>query len=178
MVTSPPKGVKRDPNDPSTTMDDDYTNFLAQSISSKLNCSALINEKVPRNTCDYNRIDGAGKDTEFMKDLKTIIVSEGPTIIFWIHGIEEQSRKEEIKEMGLDPGHPLDCLIGYGQADGNNQDKRFTAKEDTVKSFIQAFKKQGITAMPSRNDAKNYRGWDSNNMNQWFRQQGNSYPLD
>lgn len=113
-----------------------------------------------------------------MKDLKTIIVSEGPTIIFWIHGIEEQSRKEEIKEMGLDPGHPLDCLIGYGQADGNNQDKRFTAKEDTVKSFIQAFKKQGITAMPTRNDAKNYRGWDSNNMNQWFRQQGNSYPLD
>jgi len=66
----------------------------------------------------------------------------------------------------------LDCLIGYGQPDN------LSARAETATNLETLLQKHGVHAYKTRKRAENYRGADSDNMNQWFQQQEEYKNLD
>lgn len=147
------KGVRKD---------DINTDILAKAIAEELGCSAIINNSIKRSECDYNRISKATKDKRFISGIRKVLDADGPTLVLWIHGIKEVSRKSEEAKMKVSE---LDCLIGCGQPDN------LSARAETATNLEALLQKNGIHAYQTRKSAENFRGADPDNMNQWFRQQ-------
>ena len=102
--------------------DDKRTAILTSEIAKelKLGCSALINDSIKRTELDYNIIAEATKDKEFIKNIRSVLDAEGPTLVVWIHGLADTSALNEAAEsikLKLFKGQPdeLHALIGFGQ---------------------------------------------------------------
>ena len=148
-----PHGVKSD---------DEQTDSLALKAAKELGCSALINDSIKRTQQDYNRIKEATKNEEFIKNIRAVLNADGNTLVVWLHGMSEESSRKESESLGLKG--TLDCVVGYGQPD------RCSAEENTVNKLVELMRDSCFAALPAA-DSSCFRGWDNNNMNQWFRQQ-------
>jgi hypothetical protein len=144
--------------------DDDNTEVIAFNMAAQLECSYLINNRVKRGEGNYNSKKDAIKDHEFITNLRSILDEDGPTLVLWIHGIDEENIPKEKKRLGLGDDENLDCLIGYGQPD------RFTALPEIVEKLCSILNEKGISARIA-SDTSKYRGWSKDNMNQWCRNQ-------
>ena len=142
--------------------DDKQTDLLTSEIAKKLHCSALINNSIKRTVRNYNSIAGATKDKEFIKNIRSVLDAEGPTLVVWLHGMSKTKSLEESEELGLRGA--LDCVVGYGQPN------RHTAQIDTVNNLVELMNDRCIAALPAA-DSGYLRGCAKGNMNQWFRQQ-------
>jgi len=134
-----------------------------------IRCSAIINDSIQRSECDYNRISNATKDKRFISGIRKVLDAEGFTLVVWIHGIKESSRKSERTKMKVSG---LDCLIGYGQPDN------LSARKETATNLANLLQKHGLHAHETRKTAENFRGADPDNMNQWFQKQKKYKSLD
>lgn len=146
-----------------TDNDDINTAILAEKIAAKLECSALINDSISRDDCNYNSIASAENDKVFFKNLRSVLDSAGPTLVVWIHGIGTKSLRDEKADMGH--AGRLDCLIGFGQPD------RHSIPETVVDALISLLDVNGVIVRKTLDGADNYRGWAKDNMNQWFHSQ-------
>jgi hypothetical protein len=144
--------------------DDDNTEVIAFNMAAQLECSYLINNRVKRGEGNYNSKKDAIKDHEFITNLRSILDEDGPTLVLWIHGIDEENIPKEKKRLGLGDDENLECLIGYGQPD------RFTALPEIVEKLCSILNEKGISARIASDNSK-YRGWSKDNMNQWCRNQ-------
>jgi hypothetical protein len=142
--------------------DDINTDFLADAVAEELGCSAIINDSIKRSECDYNRISKATKDKRFISGIRKVLDADGSTLLVWIHGLKEKS---ELSEKALMKVAELDCLIGCGQP------ANLSTREEAATDLETLLQKHGIRAYKTRKRAKNFRGADPDNMNQWFRQQ-------
>jgi len=149
--------------------DDINTDILAEAVAKRLRCSAIINDSIQRSECDYNRISNATKDKRFISGIRKVLDAEGFTLVVWIHGIKESSRKSERTKMKVSG---LDCLIGYGQPDN------LSARKETATNLANLLQKHGLHAHETRKTAENFRGADPDNMNQWFQKQKKYKSLD
>jgi len=170
-----PHGVETEP------FDDIGTAELTRQIQAYLGCSAVINnayrkptgkEREKRNegnqslekkVLNLNLVAQAGEVSKFINSIKEVVDYVGLTYVFWIHGISDNNIAKD-----------TDCLIGYGQPN-NGEKARFTAEEETIQNVLSHFKNNGIRAAKAPVES-NYRGWNEEYMNQWFRIQG--YGLD
>lgn len=144
--------------------EDDNTGDLVREAASKLGCSAIINKTIERNEQDMNRINAATTHNSFIPSIDRVLKEEGPTKVFFIHGISDEGLQAEQAEMEIEGD--LDCLIGYGQG----QEARLTADEGSVDALISSLADNDFKARSTRVEAGTYRGWDKNNMNQWANQ--------
>ena len=158
-----PHGIKTKPRD------DKNTDAIATEITKQLGCSALINDSIKRSKRDYNNSADAETDENFIKNFKSVLDAEGPTLVLWIHGYDKDNGPALENQLGIRDNGSLDCLIGFGQGRSN----RFTAKNDTVNRLISVFSDQGISAHKAipKPPGKNFCGHNINNMNQWCQQQ-------
>jgi hypothetical protein len=131
-----PHGIKTKPRD------DKNTDAIATEITNQLGCSALINDSSKRSKLDYNSRADAETDEKFIKNFRSILDTEGPTLVLWIHGYDKGNGPALENQLGIRDNGSLDCLIGFGQGRPN----RYTAKSDTVNRLISVFSDQGISA--------------------------------
>ena len=150
--------------------DDDRTDIVASTIARELNCSALINDSYKRDERNYNDRSNAEQDNDFISNFRSVLDSDGHTLVLWIHGYSSSEQTNLKTQLGLERDETVDCLIGIGQPD----ETRHTANPATVERLTSLFKDQGISAHLSPADGtpgSNYCAHDLNNMNQWCRQQ-------
>jgi hypothetical protein len=149
--------------------DDVNTDLLGRKLAHTLQCSALINDTVSRDDLDYNRVNQAGTDKVFIRNLRQVLDAKGLTLVVWVHGIGGKTNRLMRAEMGLTG--KLDCLVGFGQPD------RHTAKPDFVARFIGLCSQKGLSAYLAP-EGSDYCGWSKNNMNQWCRRRKKYKNLD
>ena len=154
---------------------DDCTAEITAEVAKKIGCQAIINRKWRKETQparDYNKVKEAKKDNDFFPALHAAANKKAPLLVLWIHGVEDNNIKAEARKEDTNyNGKPddLHALIGYGQ--GLNKQKKCdkTAYKKTVNQIQALLTQKGMTAVPARDNAPNYRGCDTNRMNQWFR---------
>jgi len=154
-----PHGVATKPKD------DINTDKLTYKIAEQLKCSAIVNDAFKRIRLDFNNIADASNHKTFIPAIRKVVDASNPTLVIWVHGIDDDNLKNEIVEMGVNGN--IQCLIGYGQPD------RPMARKKTIDGLIRSFKVNSIVAHVSR-DGSNYGGNSTRYMNQWFRINGYS----
>jgi hypothetical protein len=152
-----PHGVATKPRD------DINTDQLTYRIAERLKCSAIVNDVYKRTGLDFNDIANASTHETFIPTIREVVDAPGPTLVVWVHGIDDDNLKREIVEMGVEDD--VQCLIGYGQPD------RPTAEKKTVDDLIKMFGVNSIIAHVAR-VGSNYGGNSTRFMNQWFRVNG------
>jgi hypothetical protein len=152
-----PHGVATKPRD------DINTDQLTYRIAERLKCSAIVNDVYKRTGLDFNDIANASTHETFIPTIREVVDAPGPTLVVWVHGIDDDNLKREIVEMGVEDD--VQCLIGYGQPD------RPTAEKKTVDDLIKMFGVNSIIAHVAR-VGSNYGGNSTRFMNQWFRENG------
>ena len=152
-----PHGVATKPKD------DINTDKLTHRIAERLKCSAIVNDVFKRTDLDFNDIAIASTHQAFVPAIRKVVDVPNPTLVIWVHGIDDGNLKTEIAEMGIKKD--VQCLIGYGQPD------RPTAKKKTVDDLIRLFRSNSIIAHVAR-VGSNYGGNSTQYMNQWFRLKG------
>jgi hypothetical protein len=152
-----PHGVATKPKD------DINTDKLTYRIAERMKCSAIVNDVFKRTLLDFNNIAVATTHKTFISAIRKVVDAPNPTLVIWVHGIDDSNLKREIVEMGIKKD--VQCLIGYGQPD------RPTAKNKTVDGLIRLFKANSIIAHVAR-VGRNYGGNSTQYMNQWFRLNG------
>jgi len=123
-----------------TPQDDINTDKLTLKIAEKLKCSAIVNDVISRLYLDFNKVNEASKHKKFISVIDNVLKAPGPTLVVWIHGIDNDNLKTEIKELKIKEN--VQCLIGYGRGQPN----RLTAEEKTVYDMIRLFKDNSIIA--------------------------------
>ena len=151
-----PHGVATKPKD------DINTDKLTLKIAEKLNCRAIVNDVISRLYLDFNKVNEAQKYDKFIDALKKVLAIPGPTLVVWIHGIDDHNLKTEIQQLLVK--EDVQCLIGYGRG----QPSRLTAEEKTVKDIIRLFNDNSIIAHVAR-DGSEYCGHSIFLMNQWLK---------
>jgi DNA polymerase III delta prime subunit/DNA repair photolyase len=160
---------------------DANTDKITFEVVKRLGCRAFVNKGIKREECDFNLYtDVSEKHPEFLLYLGTVAKPGVPALIVWIHGISDESIKAEAKNKDSHFGgkpDDLHALIGYGQGPNPSKlttdiENRFTAKTAIVEKFKDILTQNGMATILTREHAKNYRGRDPNNMNQWFLNQG------
>jgi len=146
--------------------DDINTDKLTLKIAEKLKCSAIVNDRISRLYLDFNKVDEAEKHNEFILAIKKVLENPGPTLVVWIHGVDDNNLKTEVQKSA-----DVQCLIGYGQGQLN----RPTAEKKTVDDMIGLFKDNSIIAHVAR-DGSNYCGYNTSLMNQWIRSKEYNLP--
>jgi hypothetical protein len=144
--------------------DDDRTDIIASTMAEKLGCSSLINNTIKREQCDYNKINEAEKDADFISNIRSVLDADGFTLVVWIHGIKDENIEIEKEKLGLKFQDKLDCLIGFGQP------KRYTAYPETAHMLQDYLYEHGISARFACENSK-YSAWTRNNMCQWSKGQ-------
>lgn len=152
-----PHGVAKKPKD------DINTDQLTYRIAERLKCFAIVNDVFKRTDLDFNDIAEASTHKTFIPAIRKVADAPNPTLVIWVHGIDDDNLKNEIVEMGVKG--EVQCLIGYGQPD------RPTAKKKTVDDLIRLFAANSIIAHVAR-VGSNYGGNSTQYMNQWFRLNG------
>jgi hypothetical protein len=165
--------------------DDVNTGALVRSIQKILDCPAIINEafrkpkeiekkpgelespNVDKRILDLYQKDQAEKYPKFLKAIGKKIKQPDSTFVFWIHGIDDKNIKTESEAQSQKD--TLHCLIGHGQPD------RDTCNKATAMGLFGALNTVGIKACTTSEKAKDYRGWDTDRLNQYFRVSGNGF---
>ncbi len=167
------------------------TGVIAEKIQRELGCCAIVNDRfvkptmeTARSTGDFRldlfRTDHGGKVPGYLERIKELVHQDGKTLVLWVHGISDKfavERGREHIENGLFSGEPegLHALVGYGQGGdpktGDANDS-LTASRSTVEAFCEKLSSQGMTTIPTRPEASNYRGRDTKRLNQWFVRSG------
>jgi len=143
--------------------DDINTDRLTFKIAERLKCSAIVNDVFKRIDLDFNDIEEASAHKTFIPAIRKVVDAHNPTLVVWIHGIDDDNLKREIAEMGVNDN--VQCLVGYGQPN------RSTAKKKAVEGLIRSFKANSIVAHVAR-VGSNYGGNSTQYMNQYFRLNG------
>lgn len=143
--------------------DDINTGKLTIKIAERLGCRAIINDVISRLYLDLNKIDEAKKYKKFTAAIENSVANPGRTLVVWVHGIDTDNLKNEIRVLGVKKN--ILCLIGYGQPG------KLTANQKTVDDLIDSFEANSIFAHAAP-DGSNYCGHSSLLMNQWFRSNG------
>jgi len=149
-----PHGIATKPRD------DINTDKLAIKIAEKLNCRAIVNDVISRLYLDLNKVNEASKHKQFISAIESAVKTPGPTLVVWIHGIDEKNLKKEIQKLRAKKN--IQCLIGHGQPGKD------TANQKTVDDLIKLLKANSILANVAR-DSSSYCGHSDLYMNQWFR---------
>jgi DNA repair photolyase len=162
--------------------DDTNTGELVRQIQKILDCPAIINETFrkpdeekdekpdyEKRILDLYKVKQAKMHPSFIKNIETAIKYPESTFVFWIHGIKDKNIKKEAAAQNRKDS--LDCLIGVGQ--GNP--KRPTCNSAAVVKLIAEFNAEGIKSAATRDEAPGYRGWDTERMNQYFRDNSNGF---
>jgi len=181
LLVIAPHGV----NVPGVEYDDDYTDLVAETVSERLKCSALINDSIKRNICDYNDIqDIQDKDPEFIDNLKSVVDADGMSFVLWLHGAKDESIEQKTINDNNFKNKPksLHALIGYGQGPDPTVPEIersikaggaiFTAEPHIAANFRNLLSQSGMNTLCTNKDSSNYRGRSPKKMNQWFRNNG------
>ena len=152
-----PHGITTKPGD------DINTGKLAIKIAERLECRAIINDVISRLYLDLNKVDEAKKYKKIISAIENSVGNPGRTLVVWVHGIDTDNLKNEIRALGVKKD--IHCLIGYGQPG------KLTANQKTVADLIDSFEANSILAHAAP-DGSNYCGHSSLLMNQWFRSNG------
>lgn len=147
--------------------DDENTDRVTHLTAKRLACAAIINIGIPRKQLDLNSIRQAMRHPTYIQTLNSTIASGKRTRVIWVHGMKDKSAAVEAGNMHATA--PIDCLIGCGLPD------RMTADPDTIKRLASLLNIGGLRTVVAADDRSKFRGHSTDNMNQWFRNQG--YPL-
>jgi hypothetical protein len=167
------------------------TGIVVRELHRLTGCSAIINDRFfkPKGPVkkdaqnfflDLYRVDHARKVSQYFETIKAVADSKGRTLVLWVHGIFDHfalDRGKEHMDLGLFPGLPgdLHALIAYGQGGDpktGNSSSCFSARQQTVDTFLKALNQQGMNAVFTHPDCNNYRGRDAKRFNQYFVQNG------
>lgn len=156
--------------------DDENTGKLTRKIRKKLDCHAIINEvyrkpkkledgafEDPKNEnkiLDLNSKPQAEKHKNYLSKIMGLIKDPKSTYVFWIHGIDDDNLAAVASKM---EAGSIKGLIGFGQPD------RHSINQEKAQLLLDSFKEQNLELAFTRDDADNYRGWGTENLNQWFQ---------
>jgi len=170
--------------------DDENTDGLTLRMARHLGCHAIVNPvyRKPRGgqapdpvkkRLDLNKVDQAGLHPSFLNSIRAAISGPGKTVVVWVHGIRDENiRAEALRSAYRGNPDALAVLIGYGQGRSNKTNmpqSRFTAEPRTVARLVASLDENGLNALPTDLNSRNYRGRHEDYMNQWFVQNG--FPL-
>ena len=147
--------------------DDENTDRVTHQTAKRLACVAIINIGIPRKQMDLNSIQQAKHHPTFIQTLKSTVTQRERSRVIWVHGMKDNSAAVEAGNMNA--AAPIDCLIGYGLPD------RMTADPDTITRLASLLNSGGLRTVVAAAERSKFRGHSTDNMNQWFRNQG--YPL-
>lgn len=176
---------------------DAYTGPITKEAARHLNCKAIINSrflkpnlKNPRSleneNLDLNLVQDAELVPDFLNFIRTAVDQPGKTIVVWIHGAADSSVDAIAKANGFKAKpQNLHAIIGFGQGEnprvpikerkGLDKESRPSTTDEAINAFIEALAKNGMTAIPTPDDANNFRGRDPGRMNQWFLNEGYTF---
>ena len=187
-----PHGVETSP------LDDKKTAELTREIQRSLKCYAIINtdyrkpyatKESKRNGgipdlenyyLDLNNIEQATLHPTFISKIEEVLDKNGSTYVFWIHGIDDDSIKDQAELLKNYEKRPnqLHALIGYGQGPDRSVslDKRTGAQKkdspsiekETAERFAQLLTQNEMNTELTNPKGKNFCARSSKNMNQWF----------
>ena len=161
-------------------LDDEKTGALTRLVAEQSGCYAIINEYYGKKLNGDRRINlnslmqvKKHLQDKFLNPLleyKNKMVEEyGSAWIFWIHGAEQASIKNDVNGRNDINPDGIKVLVGYGQKTDND---RFTAEPETATQFIEALTQHDLKAVAANPDipqgTKSFCGHDRNNMNQLF----------
>ena len=182
-------------------LDDENTGTLTRLVAEQNGCYAIINEvyRKPKKPNNHVTADKQNKRVnlnrqnqvkthlkkEFLEPLikyKDEIVEQfGNVFLLWIHGADDASVRDDIKEEASVSPEEIKVLFGYGQ-DADETQQRHTAQIEKVQKFIDRFNQAGLNAIPANDTIrkknadkenvdkqKSFCAWDIHNMNQFFR---------
>lgn len=115
-----PHGKKTKPRD------DINTDKITREAVKMLGCSGIVNAVVKKDAFNYNSISDASKDKKFIKAIEDVIKADGPTLVVWIHGADDQNIDEEAKLSGFKiPEFVITALIEQRKRTWNENDDNF-----------------------------------------------------
>ena len=162
-------------------LDDEKTGELTRLVAEQNGCYAIINEYYGKKLAGSRRINlndlmqvKKHLQDEFLNPLleyKNKMVEEyGSAWIFWIHGAEQASIKNDANGRNDINPDEIKVLVGYGQKTDND---RLTAEPETAAQLIESLTQHDLKAVAANPDipqgTKSFCGHDRNNMNQLFR---------
>ena len=162
-------------------LDDEKTGDLTHLVAEQSGCYAIINKYYGKKLNGDRRINlnslvqvKKHLQDEFLNPLleyKNKMVEEHSSAwIFWIHGAEQASIKNDVNGRNDINPDEIKVLVGYGQKTDND---RFTAEPETAAQLIESLKQYDLKAVMANPDipqgTKSFCGHDRNNMNQLFR---------
>ena len=115
---------------------------------------------------DLNNKPQAEQHKTFINKIKGLIKEPQSTYVFWIHGIDDDNLAAESKQMSA---NGIKGLVGYGQPDQHSMD------EEKAQALVNHFEALKFDMAKTRDKADNYRGWNQDNMNQWFKEEKNGF---
>jgi hypothetical protein len=171
--------------DSSAKANDERTGHLARSMSREFGFHALINEKYKKplkterpnaleSTLNMNSISHITQYAreDFLNRIlhckNSVIKEYGSLLILLLHGIGQKSIETYITQHNENPGTGV--LLGYGQAAPG--DERLTIEEKCVETFTRSLRENRthpILAAKTHPAYWNYRAWNEDNLNQFFR---------
>ncbi len=170
------------------------TGIIARELHRLTGCSTIINNRffkpkglVKKDAQNYfldlYRVDHSQKVSRYIDTINAMADTPKRTVVLWVHGIFDHfalDRGKEHMELGLFSGPPgdLHALIAYGQGgDPKTGDPSscFSARQQTVDTFLTALNKQGMNTIFTHPRCNNYRGRDAKRFNQYFVQNGYTF---
>lgn len=185
-----PHGPYETKDDKIKYRNDKRTGIIAEEIHNILGCFTIINDayikpdeeinetaSLKDKRLDLFKVKQAEKVPGYLKAIKDAVDNHvGKTLVIWLHGIHDNNadsqKIEHVKANLMKEGDgDLHALIGYGQG----KPSRYTAEQKTVDTIRDELTKRGLRTVITRKDAGNYRGRDTDRLNQWFRKGKNTF---
>jgi hypothetical protein len=185
-----PHGPYETKDDKIKYRNDKRTGIIAEDIHKILGCFTIINDayikpdedeketaSLKDKRLDLFKVKQAEKVPGYLKAIKDAVDNhDGKTLVIWLHGIHDNNagseKIEHVKANLMKEGDgDLHALIGYGQG----KPTRYTAEQKTVDTIRDELTKRGLRTVITRKDAGNYRGRDTDRLNQWFRKGKNTF---
>ncbi|BBO78608.1 hypothetical protein DSCW_60250 [Desulfosarcina widdelii] len=185
--------------------DDENTGPITEAVARQIGCSAIINTHYHKpdkkkyrkghkpkideypygseyDNLNLNVIAHAEQVPGYLGAIRDVVGEPGrpgKTTVIWIHGADDIKAKVVADAGTYDsPPAEIDAFIGYGQGDEpktKTGGDRHTAEPETVERFRKALISNGMNAVPTDDNADNYRGRSEAGMNQWFRNEGYTF---
>ena len=157
------------------------TGHIAQLVAEELECMAIINdeflkpkdsekESFKKKKLDLNSIRQMGLHSKYNQFFQDYFRDVNKTFVVHIHGCKNENADGEAKESVKSGGYefkPTDvqAFIGFGQ--GANP--AYTIPKKTAENLADSLTENGLTTILVREDASNFRGRSTDNMNHYFR---------
>ena len=141
--------------------DEPGTAEIAKDVQGFFKCSAILNKKVPKAERNYNRINQAKSDKQYVEAIRDFAKTDEYTLVVFVHGIGDGNINTEAKRLGIAEGK-LEAVIGYGQPDN------LCARKETAQALVKALTDNGICAAEAFKVADGYCAAHPNIMAQWF----------